>query len=73
MKEAGFSAESFYSRIQQKLEASPSSASPSALALKSTNLGPDILSDEGVGDEETAEHLLENIVPGFNGTKTSSN
>ncbi|KAF8853079.1 PLP-dependent transferase [Acephala macrosclerotiorum] len=69
-----FSASSAYEKLRSIVDATPNDALPSRAALlKATNSLPDSLPSKGLGEAATEAHLLSNIIPGFNGPKTSSN
>ncbi|PQE33017.1 pyridoxal-dependent decarboxylase protein [Rutstroemia sp. NJR-2017a WRK4] len=59
-----------YTRLQSLLPTHPVTPHPSTLQSSSSTL-PASLPTHGLGDEATAEHLLTDIVPGLNGSKTT--
>lgn len=63
-----------YSRIQSLVDSAPNDALPSPTAiLKAVSTLPVSLPTTGLGEEATETHLLTDLVPGFNGPKTSAN
>lgn len=69
-----FSVSSSYEKIRKILDHTPNDALPSPEALlKATKSLPTSLPSKGLGEAATEAHLLSDIVPGFNGNKTSSN
>jgi glutamate/tyrosine decarboxylase-like PLP-dependent enzyme len=63
-----------YARIQSVLDATPNDALPSHAALhKAASALPASLPQAGLGEEATEAHLLADLVPAFNGPKTSAN
>lgn len=69
-----FSVASSYKKLRSIVDATPNDALPSPAALlKANNSLLDSLPSNGLGEAATEAHLLSDIVPGFNGPKTSSN
>ncbi|RFU28515.1 hypothetical protein B7463_g7815, partial [Scytalidium lignicola] len=69
-----FSTSSSYNDIQRVLESTPNDPLPSPGSLaKATASIHLVLPDSGLGEEATAAHLINDLIPGFNGPKTSSN
>jgi glutamate/tyrosine decarboxylase-like PLP-dependent enzyme len=69
-----FSIASSYTKIRSIVESSSYDVlpAPSLIAKASTSL-PESLPVTGLGEEATEDHILNDITPGFNGSKTSSN
>ncbi|RDW92212.1 PLP-dependent transferase-2 [Coleophoma crateriformis] len=69
-----FSVSSSYERLRTVLDATPGDAlpSPAALTAAADSL-PASLPYNGLGEEATTTHLLQDVAPGFNGPKTSAN
>ncbi|KAM3076571.1 hypothetical protein ACMFMG_007377 [Clarireedia jacksonii] len=69
-----FSISSAYSRLQSVLSSTPQETLPAPEIIKKATASlPTSLPSHGLGDEATAEHLLSDITPGFNGPKTTGN
>jgi glutamate/tyrosine decarboxylase-like PLP-dependent enzyme len=69
-----FSVSSSYSKLRSLVESSSNDALPDPSSiLKAESTLPVSLPSTGLGEEATEEHLLTDIVPGFNGSKTSAN
>lgn len=69
-----FSISSSYSKLRSLVDASDDSTLPSPDALiDSANALPLVLPDSGLGEQAISEHLLNVVVPGLNGQKTSPN
>ncbi|KUJ11877.1 PLP-dependent transferase [Mollisia scopiformis] len=69
-----FSVSSSYEKLRTIVDATSNDALPSPAALlKATNSLPASLPAKGLGEAATEAHLLSDIIPGFNGPKTSSN
>jgi glutamate/tyrosine decarboxylase-like PLP-dependent enzyme len=69
-----FSVASSYSTIRSIVESKSNDALPTLSSLQEATASlPSSLPATGLGEQVTANHLLSDIVPGFNGTKTSSN
>ncbi|KAH8820881.1 pyridoxal phosphate-dependent transferase [Xylogone sp. PMI_703] len=69
-----FSISSSYSAIQQTLDSVSNDPLPSPESLaKATASIHSSLPVTGLGEEATATHLIQDLTPGFNGPKTSSN
>lgn len=63
-----------YARIQSVLDATPNDALPSLTSLhNAASALPASLPQAGWGEEATEAHLLTDLVPAFNGPKTSAN
>jgi glutamate/tyrosine decarboxylase-like PLP-dependent enzyme len=63
-----------YSRIKSLVDSTPNDALPSPSALlRAASTIPSSLPATGLGDAATEAHLLTDLVPGFNGPKTSAN
>jgi glutamate/tyrosine decarboxylase-like PLP-dependent enzyme len=69
-----FSVSSSYFKLRSLVESSSNDALPAPSSiLKAESTLPTSLPPNGLGEEATEEHLLADIVPGFNGPKTSAN
>lgn len=69
-----FSVQSSYTKIQAIVERTPNDVLPSSVALAKAEASlPLSLPAAGLGEETTEAHLLSDLVPGFNGPKTSAN
>jgi len=67
------SVSSSYSKLRSLVESSSNDALPAPSSiLKAESTLPTSLPSTGLGEEATEEHLLTDIVPGFNGPKTSA-
>lgn len=64
---------SSYTKIKSALDATPNDALPSLEALERAASALASLSQAGLGEAATEAHLLADVVPGFNGPKTSAN
>ncbi|KAI9743978.1 MAG: hypothetical protein M1818_002712 [Claussenomyces sp. TS43310] len=69
-----FSVSNSYAKIQAVIAASPSDASPKPADVKTAAASlPTSLPTRGRGEAEALAHLLKDLTPGFNGSKTSPN
>lgn len=74
LEEVPFNHVSAYNEIRNAVEAAPTTALPSATAIQNaTSKVTRALSSEGKGDSYTLQHILGDVVPGFNGSSLSSN
>ena len=69
-----FSVSTPYSKLRLLVESSSNDALPAPSSiLKAESTIPTSISSIGIGEGATEEHLLTDIVPGFNGPKISAN
>ena len=70
----GFSVASSYTKIRSIVDGSSEDVLPTQAAITQANASlPKALPVTGFGEEATEAHLLNDITPGFNGSKTGSN
>ena len=69
-----FSIAASYTKIRSIVQSASNDVLPSATSIQKASASlPTSLPVTGLGEEVTEEHLLSDIIPGFNGPKTSSN